>query len=120
MLESSVVWQFVHWYVWLNREPASFSSASVVLPLASVDGKPASSSDTAGPSCWPASHSSKSLGLCAITRKRMLAWDRPQYSAHCPRYVPALSMVNDVWLLWPGTTSRLPLSSGTQKLWITL
>ena len=50
----------------------------------------------------------------------MLACERPQYSAHCPRYVPGLSIVNDVWLLWPGTTSRLPLSSGTQKLWITL
>src|SRR5215213_2503448 len=50
----------------------------------------------------------------------MLAWERPQYSAHWPRYVPGFSALNETELVRPGTTSFLPDSSGTQKLWITL
>ena len=34
---------------------------------------------------WLAAHASKSAGVWAMTRRRMLACDSPQYSAHCPR-----------------------------------
>ncbi|MNC86433.1 hypothetical protein D3C83_20950 [compost metagenome] len=49
----------------------------------------------------------------------MLACDRLQYSAHCPRYVPGLSASKVTLFSRPGTTSCLPASLGTQKLWMT-
>src|SRR5262245_17696036 len=61
-LESAVVWQFVHPNVVLNNVPASFLSVSALAGSPS-GGNPASSGVTAGPSCWPASQSSKALGL---------------------------------------------------------
>ncbi len=69
MLELLVVWQFVHWNVVEKRLPACPAAARV----------------TAGPWRWPASQASKSLGLWAMTRNRMLAWLSPQYWEHCPR-----------------------------------
>src|SRR5690349_21151083 len=50
----------------------------------------------------------------------MLACDRPQYSAHCPRNVPGRSASIVSVLGWPGTTSFMPESSGTQNEWMTL
>jgi surfeit locus 1 family protein len=68
--------------------------------------------------CW-ATQASKSAGSWAITLSRMLAWEMPHISAHCPRYSPgsSASMVQ-VWVR-PGTTSRLPLRRGDQNEWIT-
>ena len=50
----------------------------------------------------------------------MFACEMPQYSAHWPRNVPGrLASIVSVFG-WPGTTSFLPASSGTQNEWITL
>ena len=49
----------------------------------------------------------------------MSACDKPQYSAHWPRYVPGLSASNLRKSFWPGTASFLPFSAGIQKEWIT-
>ncbi len=54
-----------------------------------------------------------------MTRMPMLACETPQNSAHWPRYSPGVSAVNVSRFSRPGTTSRLPPSWGTQKLWIT-
>src|SRR5260370_2464089 len=59
---------------------------------------------------------SKSPGESATTRMSMLACWVPQYSAHCPRYSPGLSVWNHMELTRPGITSVLPASRGTQKL----
>ena len=96
MLESSVVWQFVHPNVLLKSSPAS----------------PASSSGVVGPSCCPASQSSKSLSDWAMTRKRMLACDRPQYSAHCPRYVPGFVGGERELVVVPGNDVALAVQLG--------
>src|SRR3954451_12810997 len=66
-----------------------------------------------------ATHFSQSAGLWATTFSRMLAWDVPQNSAHCPEYTPALSASSDQWWMRPGTTSRLPFSRGAQNEWMT-
>ena len=49
----------------------------------------------------------------------MLACEAPQNSAHWPQYSPGVSGVSVSRFRRPGTTSRLPPSCGTQKLWIT-
>jgi cytochrome c oxidase subunit II len=66
-----------------------------------------------------ASHAWKSGWLSAITLNRMLAWDSPQNSAHCPSYVPGRSAWIFRWLVLPGSRSCFPASLGTQKLWMT-
>ena len=68
---------------------------------------------------WLAFHVSKSAASRATTSIRMLACDRPQNSVHWPAKMPGLSAwMRSVWTR-PGTMSRLPLSLGIQKLWIT-
>ena len=54
-----------------------------------------------------------------MARKRMLACDTPQYSAHWPMYSPGTSGVRTMRFTRPGTTSRLPPSCGIQNEWIT-
>src|SRR6202158_5643951 len=71
-----------------------------------------------GPASWALSHAAKFSVESTNTRKRMFACERPQNSAHCPGYIPAVFAINVSWLIWPGTTSRLPPSCGTQKLWM--
>src|SRR5690348_1100743 len=96
------MWQFVHWYF-----------VAVSFWISPVHG-------WAGPCCCPASHAFHSSIGCAITRKRMLACESPQYSAHAPRNVPGLSASMVLVLVCPGMTSFLPFSSGTQNEWMTL
>ena len=72
----------------------------------------------AGAFC-PATQRSNAAGSSTITRSCMLAWQAPQNSAHWPQYSPTRSGVSTIRLTRPGTTSRLPPSCGTQKLWIT-
>ena len=50
---------------------------------------------------------------------RISAWERPQYSVHCPRNSPGSSASSFHGWSRFGTASRLPFSLGTQKLWIT-
>src|SRR5215831_10048031 len=54
-----------------------------------------------------------------MTRKRMLACDIPQYSAHWPGNSTGPSGARVIRLTRPGTTSRLPPSCGIQKEWMT-
>ena len=54
-----------------------------------------------------------------MTLKRILAWEVPQNSAHCPRYSPIFSGVNHISLDLPGKESILPANRGIQILWIT-
>ncbi len=68
---------------------------------------------------WFSTHVAKSSAERATISIRMLACDRPQNSAHWPAKIPGWSASRrSVWMR-PGTTSRLPLIRGTQKLWIT-
>ncbi|MNQ64052.1 hypothetical protein D3C85_784560 [compost metagenome] len=62
----------------------------------------------------------KASGAMACTSNFMLACCAPQYSAHCPVYLPASSARTRRRLTWPGIMSSLPPSSGIQKLWMTL
>src|SRR4051812_37304029 len=50
----------------------------------------------------------------------MSAWARPQSSAQAPRKVPGSDASMVLWFTRPGITSFFPLSSGTQKEWMTL
>ena len=110
--ESSKAWQLVHWYL--------VAMSSWAGPAGTASAPSPSNRGCAGPCCCSLTHCSKSSAVFAITRKRMLACDSPQYSLHCPRKVPGLSALRVSSLVRPGTTSRVPESSGTQKLWITL
>src|SRR6266542_4359539 len=49
----------------------------------------------------------------------MLACWSPQYSAHCPRYTPGRSAWIHILFVRPEMRSVLPVSCGTQKLWMT-
>ena len=54
-----------------------------------------------------------------MTRIRMLVWDSPQNSVHCPQNSPGCSAcMFQVWTR-PGTASRLPFSLGIQNEWMT-
>src|SRR3989304_3825449 len=55
-----------------------------------------------GGRCWAATHFSKSALVCTMTRKRMLACDVPQYSAHWPGYSPGSSGASVRRLTRPG------------------
>ena len=63
--------------VWHAPHPTC-CSAAMASPLGGVPGWCC---------CW--THESKSVVGWAMTRNRMLAWEVPQYSAHCPRNTPA-------------------------------
>src|SRR5690242_13597996 len=49
----------------------------------------------------------------------IVAWPRPQNSAHWPSYVPVWSAWNQVELVWPGIASILGPSDGTHQSWAT-
>src|SRR6185312_7281148 len=66
-----------------------------------------------------ASQASNAARGCATTKNAILACASPQYSAHCPRYVPGVSARNQSALVYPGMRSLLPFRLGAQKLWIT-
>jgi hypothetical protein len=68
----SMVWQPMQ-ADWLNTS----------LPLTAR-----SSFGSTGGACCAATHLSQPALSCTNTRKRMLACDMPQYSAHWPRYSP--------------------------------
>src|SRR5262249_16492595 len=80
---------------------------------------PASRSALGLTSSWLWTHALYASIGSAITRNRMLACESPQYSAHWPRNVPGRDA--SIFRNWvrPGTTSFLPLSSGTQNEWMT-
>src|SRR5688572_12951497 len=69
--------------------------------------------------CWPASQSWNSRDGMAMTCIRIRACQSPQNSAHSTRYVPGSDASTQRSLVRPGTMSILPMSRGTQKLWMT-
>ena len=79
----------------------------------------ASPAGSAGGASWAFTQRSKISGVSTMTRSIMLACEVPQYSAHCPQYVPGVSAVKVILFSRPGMTSRLAAICGTQKLWIT-
>ena len=68
---------------------------------------------------WAAFHVSKSASSRATISMRMLACERPQNSVHWPAKMPGSSASMRSVCTRPGTMSRLPLSRGIQKLWMT-
>src|SRR2546423_5114737 len=100
----STVWQPEQPFVWNRLKPASASEPAV---------------GVSGARRWDATHAAKSSLVWTIARRRILAWDRPQNSTHWPRYTPGRSADALMRLTLPGSTSCLPNSLGTQKLWIT-
>ena len=69
-----------------------------------------------GVSCSRVTHRVKSVSVWTMTTKPIFACSIPQNSAHSPMYVPGVFGVKRRLLCWPGITSSLPASSGTQKL----
>ena len=94
-------------------QPTQARLAKMALPAA------AGPAGSAGVARCAATHRSNAAGASTTTRMPMLACEAPQNSAHWPQYSPGVSGVSVSRLSRPGTTSRLPPSCGTQKLWIT-